>query len=216
MGNFQGFRPETGTFFWELCFNNDREWFYAHKEQFDTLINRPLKALAKDTGAIMAERYPDMDFSVHVSRIWRDARRLFGRGPLKESMWFTIKESRTGENAVSFYFELAPATFSWGMGFWCETAAQSEAFRKRVDANPAAFRRIAEEVGALEGFVLDGPEYSKPKGDYGEQINKWYNRKSVYVAKTEDFGGIALSPELPSVLADDFTALMPAFRFLSV
>ena len=35
---FQGFQTEAGDFFWELCFHNEREWFYAHKERFDMLF----------------------------------------------------------------------------------------------------------------------------------------------------------------------------------
>ena len=42
---FQGFQTEAGDFFWELCFHNEREWFYAHKERFDTLIGTPMKEL---------------------------------------------------------------------------------------------------------------------------------------------------------------------------
>ena len=28
---FQGFSKATSDFFWELAFNNEREWFLAHK-----------------------------------------------------------------------------------------------------------------------------------------------------------------------------------------
>ena len=49
---FQGFQTETGDFFWELCFHNEREWFYAHKERFDTLIGTPMKELAAETYAL--------------------------------------------------------------------------------------------------------------------------------------------------------------------
>ena len=46
---FQGFQKEASDFFWEMCFNNEREWFHAHKEQYDTLVGTPMSELAKET-----------------------------------------------------------------------------------------------------------------------------------------------------------------------
>ena len=116
---FQGFQPGASDFFWELCFHNDRDWFHAHKEQFNELIGLPLRELAKDSYELLALRFPEKSMKVHISRIWRDARRLFGRGPLKENLWFSIERADTEDSAASFYFELTPAVFSYGMGLWC-------------------------------------------------------------------------------------------------
>ena len=211
---FQGFAPEASDFFWELCFNNDRTWFYNHKEQFDSLISDPLKELSKSVTDLLTSRYPEKEFVSRVSRIWRDARRLFGRGPLKESMWFSIRGAERESGAPSFYFEVKPAVFSYGMGFWSETAEQSERFRKAIDANPARFLRLAEETEKLERFQLEGPEYKKAKGNYEEPIKQWYNRKCVSLCHDENFGGDILSPDLPRILADAYAELMPMYEFL--
>ena len=45
---FNGFSEKTPEFFWELVFNNDRTWLHEHKEEFDRLLNRPLKELAEE------------------------------------------------------------------------------------------------------------------------------------------------------------------------
>ena len=212
---FQGFQPEASDFFWELCFNNDRSWFYEHKDSFDKLIDQPLKELAKDTNSMMASRFPEFQPVTHVSRIWRDARRLFGRGPLKESMWFSMTGGSGKRNPPSFYFEIKPAVFGYGMGFWCATAEQSEHFRKCVDANPAKFIRLADEMAGLTKFGLEGPFYKKAKGDYGENANQWYNRKCASMTYEENFGGDLLKPELPEILADAFSSMMPMYEFLN-
>lgn len=212
---FEGFRPEASDFFWEMRFHNERDWFYAHKEQYDTLIGRPMKMLAAEAYQHLLERYPMMDMKVHIARIWRDARRLYGRGPLKENLWFSIEKSTSGDPSASFFFELEPAVYSYGMGFWCPKTSQMEAFRRAVDANPAAFGDLAAEISRMEGFVLGGPEYRRPKGDHGEIINAWYNRKWTNVYREENFGGDLLSPKLPLILADTYDRLMPMFRFLT-
>ncbi len=72
---FQGFSKKTGEFLWELAFNNERPWFLAHKDEFEEYVNAPFKALAEECFALMEQRYPALDCRVHVSRIYRDARR---------------------------------------------------------------------------------------------------------------------------------------------
>ena len=206
---FQGFQPQASDFFWELCFHNDREWFHAHKDQFNELIGIPFKELAKDSYDLLMQRFPERDMKFHVSRIWRDARRLFGRGPLKENLWFSIERADADDYAASFFFELRPAVYSYGMGFWCPRTEQIEAFRSSIEANPAAFGRLAEDVANMEGFTIEGPVYKRPKGDFGEVINQWYNRKWASVYHEEDFGGALLTKDLPLILADTYEKLMP-------
>ena len=35
---FQGFTQGTTDFLWGIRFNNERGWFLAHKEEFQTLV----------------------------------------------------------------------------------------------------------------------------------------------------------------------------------
>ena len=114
---FQGFSRSASDWFWELIFNNERPWFEAHKEEYIRLLKEPFQALAEDTLAEMRRRYPERDFTLHVSRIYRDARRLFGRGPYKDHLWFSIKESTARQQGRSLWFELGAAEYSYGCGF---------------------------------------------------------------------------------------------------
>ena len=42
------FSEETIRFFWELQFNNDRDWFQAHKQQYTDHVLTPLRQLAEE------------------------------------------------------------------------------------------------------------------------------------------------------------------------
>jgi len=210
---FRGFTQKTSDFFWELKFNNERPWFLAHKEEFEQCINQPFKALAADTHELMKESFPYMDCRLHVSRIYRDARRLFGRGPYKDHLWFSIKSSDALLQGPMFWFEVGAADYSYGMGFYSATPTQMEQFRKNVDANPARFERIAKPINDNPRFKITGEEYARSKGDHGEIINKWYNRKRLGIECSFDFGGDALSEELPHILADCYAELMPMYEF---
>ena len=174
---FTGFTKETADFFWELSFNNERPWFLAHKEEFERVVNTPFKALAHDLYEELSSRVPDGEFRVHLSRIYRDARRLFGRGPYKDHLWFTLAPAGGGAYGPSFWFEIGAADYSYGLGFSAPGAAAMEALRRALAGHTAAFERLAREVSGLRGFALHGEEYRRPKGDLGEIINTWYNRK---------------------------------------
>lgn len=211
---FQGFTKSTSDFMWELMFNNERSWFQAHKEEFEEKVNRPFKALAADTLAVMEQRHPKLEYSLHISRIYRDARRLFGRGPYKEHLWFSIDYGTARWNrGPSFWFEVGAADYSFGLGFFDATASEMETFRRTVDANPARFERLAKNADKLKGFRIIGEEYKRPRGDKGKIINKWYNRKRLGIECSRDFGEELYDTALPQKLADAYDKLMPLYDF---
>ena len=211
---FQGFSKETGEFLWELSFHNERPWFLEHKEQFEQVLNAPFKELARETAEQMQLRFPAMDVQVHVSRIYRDARRLFGRGPYKDHLWFTVKDGANYASGPMFWFEIHPATYSYGMGYFDVTPGEMELFRQTVDANPARFERLAGKIDRMQGLQVIGPAYARPKGSYDEPVRSWYNRKWVGVEARRDLEGDAFSPALPQILCDTFEKLMPMYEYL--
>ena len=91
---FQGFTRETVDFMWGIRFNNEREWFMAHKEDYINTFLTPIKELGEQVYAAMHQALPDEPLILKVSRIYRDARRLHGRGPYKYHLWWCI---RTGD-----------------------------------------------------------------------------------------------------------------------
>ena len=185
---FNGFTPAAGDFLWELAFNNERVWFNEHKEQFEQTVNEPFKALAAETQALMCSRFPEMDCRLHVSRIYRDARRLFGRGPYKDHLWFSIKHGSILLEGPMFWFEIGAADYSYGMGFYSATPSQMEAFRRSLDANPA-------------------------KGHADDPLGRWYNRKRIGLECSRDHDAALYSPELPGILTDAYAKLMPMYEY---
>ncbi len=204
------FTQKTGEFLWELALNNERPWFQAHKEAFETFVNKPLKSMAFETLALMRDRHPEEDFGLHVCRIYRDARRLFGRGPYKENMWFTIKDGDPKAQGPCFWFEITPSDCSFGMGTWDMTAKQAQNYRDRIDAAPARFEQMVKDLLAHGDVRLWGDEYKRPKGDRGAFLNPWYNRKSLSAGFTVEYGE-EITPER---IADSFEWFLPLFRFL--
>ena len=75
------FSPETMDFLWGIRFNNNRAWFAEHKQQYQTALLEPMKALA-------AELQPSVGdgLRLHVSRIYRDMR-MHPSTFYKDSLW---------------------------------------------------------------------------------------------------------------------------------
>ena len=211
---FTGFTKQAGDFMWELAFNNERPWFMEHKAQFEELVNTPMKALAAETAELMRKRCPERELTMHVSRIYRDARRLFGRGPYKDHLWFMIYDETVKNAGPVFFFEFGKGEYGYGMGFYDATSAQMEAFRKMVDANPARFERLAEPIEGSE-FTVHGEEYKRKKAERGGVIGKWYNRKRIYVSFYRDFNGTGLEADFPQRLCDAFMRLMPMYDYFT-
>ena len=57
---FQGFSGATVDFMWGIRFNNEKGWFEAHKEEYLTTFQRPMKALADEVYVAFTDRHPDL------------------------------------------------------------------------------------------------------------------------------------------------------------
>ena len=116
---FTGYSDKTVDFFWQIRFNNSREWFHPRKDEFNAVIMNPTKELANELYGWFQEKYPKLNLNLHISRIYRDARRLFGRGPLKDHIWFSFQnEIGPRELSPCFWFEVNCDGYSYGMGNW--------------------------------------------------------------------------------------------------
>lgn len=211
---FTGYSDETVDFFWELRFNNNREWFQPRKEQFNRVIMTPTKALANDLFDWFTEKYPELHLNCHVSRIYRDARRLFGRGPYKDHIWFSFANAtEQREHAPCFWFELGAEGYRYGMGSWMQ-AADAAAFRKLIDRKPEVMTKLAADFDRQTEFTLGTEPYARAKGHENEILAPWYNSKSIDLHCSRSYDACSYGPELVQRLQDACTFLIPYYRFL--
>ena len=206
---FTGFTDETRDFIWDLAFHNERPWFNENRERFLRVLKEPFDALGRETLALVEARFPDRPWQLHISRIYRDARRLFGRGPYKDNLWFTIWSGTEKRDTPAFWFEISGAGYSCGAGFFEARPEEMELCRRLIRENPEPVEKLARRLRQRPEFSLTGPEYKRPMGDVGELLNPWYNRRWLGVDASFDFEGDLLSPELPSILAERYAFLMP-------
>lgn len=214
---FQGFSPETVDFMWGIRFNNDRGWFEAHKQDYLNHFHRPMKELAAQVQQAMLERFPKSGLNVKVSRIYRDARRLFGRGPYKDHLWLSLFRWDEGEEGARpvLWFELAPENWSYGMGFWCAKPVVMAKHRARIDRDPKPLRTLANRLARQQEFVLEGPEYRRVKQSADPRLTPWYNKKSLALSHEQPLDELLYRPELVERLVEGFSFLMPYYDYFS-
>lgn len=215
---FQGFSTAASDFLWGIRFNNYRSWFMEHKDEYLTLVQQPLKALAQEVFEKFQEAYPDLDVELHVSRIYRDARRLHGRGPYKDHLWFTIRRPSANhwtERPV-FWFELRPEGYGYGMGIWEAKPFTMDCFRKEITEKPELLLPLAEQLAAQDVFVLDSPQYKRPKeGTPAGVLADWYNRKGFSISCERDWDETLGGGDLVQVLHEAYKFLMPYYEFVN-
>ncbi len=212
---FQGFSQASVDFLWGIRFHNERSWFLEHKEEFLTLVDGPMRALAAQTAAAMEEEYPKLGLSLKVSRIYRDARRLHGRGPYKDHLWFTLRRPGQKEGAVPcFYFELAPEYYSYGMGCYDPTPLTMAKLRARIDRDPKPLETLARRLARQKEFVLEGEPYKRPKGDPGPLLSPWYNRRQITLSSDHNCEGLLFTAQLYDQVIAGFRFLEPYYRWM--
>src|ERR1051325_1546760 len=97
MTRFEGFPDSEGKFFKQLAKNNRREWFQAHKAEFEDGWNAPMKALLGEVRELVDAAYPRCDLDEpKVFRIFRDVRFAKDKSPYKTHVGGLIPLKRGG------------------------------------------------------------------------------------------------------------------------
>ena len=130
---FTGFTDATVDFMWGIRFNNERPWFEAHKEIYQKEFYNPMKELGGEIYEFLSEKRPDDPMVCKVTRIYRDARRLHGRGPYKDHLWFCVERpAEDWTTRPTFWFELGPDYWGYGMGCWMARPMDMAKLRARI------------------------------------------------------------------------------------
>lgn len=213
---FQGFTQQTIDFMWNIRFNNEKTWFEAHKDEYKAVLARPMTELAQETSAVFEEKFSRLGLSMHVSRIYRDARRLHGHGPYKDHLWFTLRrEEEEWSDSPVFWFELDPDKCTYGLGYYSARADTMAKHRARIDSNPKPLEKLTRVLNKQDVFVLEGENYARPKGDPGKLLLDWYNKKTFSLIHEEEITEAVFSPELKTQVIEGFSFLVPFYEYFS-
>ena len=215
MMNTEPYSQATVDFLWALRLNNSREWFKEHRDEYERLMARPTKALANALYEHLAERYPKHDWKLHISRIYRDARRLYGKGPMNDHLWFTLWADREEGAGPAFWFSFTPEGWDFGMGLWPPGNVTLERFRAQVKLDPSPAEKMARRLQGQDLFALTGESYKKPKLPTTPLLQPWVDKKWLGIECSRPHGALDLSDGLFDFVRDGVEHLMPFYEYFS-
>ncbi len=218
---FQGFSRRTFTFLRDLGRNNDKVWFEAHRAIYEQHVLQPLRDLVSDLADFMLGI--DLSFEVKpavgkaISRIHRDTRFSKDKSPFRDHLWIAFK--RPGQDwaryTPTYYLEVTPTSYSYGLGFYDAAPDLMARFRRRIDEDPESFLKAIAWFDKQDVFTLNGQTYKRPIGqDKPEPIRTWYQHKSFYLSRDRPIDEIVLSPKLTNQLKKHFALAAPLYHYV--
>ena len=122
----------------QLAVNNNREWFHAHKAEYD-VANQQFVLFTEQ----WLERMRVLDPALAgltpkdcIWRIYRDVRFSSDKRPYKE--WFGVFPAEKGGRKSThggYYVHLQPERCMFAAGIWCPPADLLKTLRKEIEAN---------------------------------------------------------------------------------
>jgi uncharacterized protein (TIGR02453 family) len=231
--SFTGFTREAIQFLVDLAANNDRAWFQPRKAEFERLLKEPMEQLC----VALEQQFRAREIPLRADpakspfRIYRDTRFSKDKSPYKTHLAASFAWAGDGIDAAAGrshtddvhasggYFHLQPGEIYVGGGVWRPDASWLSAFRARIVEDDDSFRAVVEAPAFRETFgsVGDDGESLKrvpagfpadhPAADLLRKENVTFGRR---LSDRE-----ALSPRLPTVLADAFAAGTPLLHWLA-
>jgi uncharacterized protein (TIGR02453 family) len=168
---FEGFADGSGSFFKKLAKNQKKEWFDAHKDEYEEGWHRPMHALLAEVKEKIDGAYPDCELGEpKVMRIYRDVRFSKDKSPYKTFIGGSVRlkgAGGMGDVPSAFYFHVSPTDCFAGAGLYVMDAPKLAKYRAAI-LDDASGAELAKKVRALEkkGLRFSAAETLKkaPKG----------------------------------------------------
>jgi uncharacterized protein (TIGR02453 family) len=227
MDRFEGFTPAAFTFLRNLKRHNDRQWFEAHRADYEQHVRSPMRTLVDELDAVLGGAAPEFrgDPKRSVFRIHRDVRFSADKSPYKTNAacWLFHRDAghgvgREAHGGAGFYFQIEPGRCFVGGGVWMPPKPALDRIRSCLDEDHASFEaalmapRMRRRFGALDpesmltrvprGFAPDHPAAA------------WLRYKSFTVGR-ELTERDTQSRRLLTTLRTDIETMLPLVRWLN-
>jgi uncharacterized protein (TIGR02453 family) len=217
---FSGFRPELLGYLAGLRENNSREWFAAHRDDYDQLLLEP----AREFVIAMGERLPKLGQDIHaepkirgsIFALNRDVRFSADKSPYKShlDLWFWQGDGPSRERP-GYFLRLSPENLMLGAGMHTFSDTALRRFREAVldPAKIAAFESAVSETGAEIG----GQTYKRvPAGLAADPAaERWLRHTGLFAASEQPPPPELFTPAFPDFCLEQFRRVAPIQRWLA-
>jgi uncharacterized protein (TIGR02453 family) len=217
---FPGFSDAALSFLRQLRRHNNREWFLAHRDTYESEVRGPMVELVTALGAALQVLTPEMETDPRRSiyRIHRDTRFSADKSPYKTRVAAVFwPRGLQKHSCASLYFHVSPEEVLIGGGIYMAAPPDLRAIRRHIASHWEELnglirnRRFRKLFGELEGDQLARVPREFPAGHPAADLL----RLKQYLAFALDRPDLAASPKLFARIVTLFAAMIPLVRFLN-
>ncbi len=161
------FTPELFRFLSRLKRNNDRDWFLAHKDEYEQHVRQPALRFITDFAAPLYDITPHLVADPRPTRgslfrIYRDTRFAADKRPYKTNI--AMRFSHRGKNVHSpgFYLHLEPGGCFAASGLWHPEPETLFKVRSAIVARPKEWRAVRKLLNWDDASRLSRPPRGFP------------------------------------------------------
>lgn len=216
------FSDKTFKFLRALARHNEREWFHAHKADYESHVRQPFLRLLTDLQPVMAGvsahfRADPKGVGGSLFRIHRDTRFSSDKTPYKSWQGARLFHVRARQVAApSFYLHVKPGECFVGGGLWHPDTTTQRRIRQFIVDNPGGWQRAAHDAAFRRDYALESSDMlvRVPAGfpaDFAHADD--LRHRNFVVTRALDDADLT-GDDLLSILATDLAAIAPFMDYL--
>ena len=150
---FTGFPEEGLRFLRALKRNNNREWFQAHKSDYEEFIKKPMEGLVLSLGSDLSKIAPEIVATPKASlfRIYRDTRFSKDKSPYKTHVAASFPHRGLDKHqGAGLYLHIAPTEVFLGGGIYMPASEDLSAVRHHIAGNISQLQTNPRRKGISE------------------------------------------------------------------
>jgi uncharacterized protein (TIGR02453 family) len=167
--------------------NNRKDWFDAHRAEYDENVLEPAREFVIDLGAKLRTLRPkvqvDPRTNYGVKRINRDVRFARDKKPYKDHQTLWWWEGATKEGSPGYWFHLTPKSVSLAVGVYMADPKMLGRYREAVldDRRGESLDRIVKSI-ERRGYKVEGSSRKRvPRGfDQDHRRARYLKHDGIY------------------------------------
>jgi uncharacterized protein (TIGR02453 family) len=220
------FAPSALRFFRGLAAHNDKQWFEAHRTEYETDVRAPMRELIEELDVRFARFAPEIggDPKRSMFRINRDIRFSKDKSPYKThaACWFHHRSAskkvggEAHEGSAGFYFHFEPGKSFVGGGLWMPPRPQLNRLRDAMAEDPGPFVRMLRGLPKRFGGLDESATLKRMPRGYSEEhpAARWLRYQSFTSGRPLTDAQVT-GTKLPTLLTREFEGLLPLVRWLN-
>lgn len=166
-----GFSKATVKFLSELEQNNNRDWFNANKDRYESLVREPARHFIRTMAPTLARlsthfTADDRKVGGSLMRVYRDTRFGKDKTPYKTNVGIQFRHAVGRDvHAPGFYVHLEAKRAFLGAGVWRPDSTALYRIRAMIDEEQAQWKKVVGAKAFNSTFSLGGESLkTAPKG----------------------------------------------------